>query len=248
LVPVHLLWVEVFRALSGEPEAAASGIVASLPASDRAVARQRANIALQRAHQVKLESIGDTQAGDVEEAEVLLEARDDLIRRLDPGSVEILERAASAAVSGITVVSRPIGRILPGAGGRECQVILRGKDYPHMIPEADYWRLYFVSLASAAAPFRHSDGSYAEEHLKAVHSSLRIPYDEISRVLELSYQVATDLQALTSSPAAQSIADKIVTDARTQLLRSMSEILWLQVKQDADRARYGMRVSYVTKQ
>jgi hypothetical protein len=236
-IPPGVAWEHFFD------EAAASGFVnirqqTSAPAKQtEAIARiiqARSNAALVRA---AYRSKGDRPSA-IQLSDVVLDARDDLIRLLPADVYATIEHSVGTA-SSLSFTTPALGTVSEG----HCVVAVRGSEYPELIPEYSYWRLYFYSRANGAAKHRIGD-DYEEGHLRAVHSEVPIPLDYIRRLLNVSANVVALLEATPETTLTAGIQQQLVFDARAELIRTMPEIVWLQVKKDAVRARSGMIVVF----
>jgi hypothetical protein len=99
--------------------------------------------------------------------------------------------------------------------------------------------MYFKLRAGAADQYRTGDNDYADEHIRAVHNDLSVAPVYIKRFLNL----ATNLVKSINDPLlSESAIDQMVMDARAEIIRTFPEIVWLQIKRDATRARMGTQL------
>jgi hypothetical protein len=179
-------------------------------------------------------------------AQAVIEARDELLRSLPDDVMERIVHAADDQARHLSFTLPAPGKLVTVDGMTKCRVTVNGQEFPHLIPEADYWEFYFRVRSMAAVPFATGDG-FAAEHIRAVRSAkeLDIPEEYIQLVLRL----ATKTTKVIDSRRAQAGADDgdisdIVMKARTSLLRTLPGPVWLMVNRDAGRVRAGENFTF----
>lgn len=182
---------------------------------------------------------------DADLANVVLEARDDLIRTLSHGAFAVVENAAQAALKKPFDVPAP-GTLVKPQGLQEslCRVTVRGRDYPHLMPERLLWKLYLVSRADSAAKFRVGTATYDPRHIAAVQRTLQAPPEHILTVLEVASRVQAEIVALPNEVESDRLGDQIAMTARNELVRTLPKEVWEAVKFDAFRIRNGMVTTF----
>jgi hypothetical protein len=238
LLPPYLVWEQVFDALLS------SRALPPLDGDDVGRATARARAAMQRVTSVRSDATRDADERRAEESDVVLAARDDLIRILTPTSFSALERAGAALSTDLTVKTPAVGRRQGRGGLSECRVVITGREHPEMVPEAGFWSLYLMGRGAASAPFREAPGHHQADHVNAVHDELPIPTEDIERLLAAAEEFADTVNALPDSIAKDSLVRDLAMSARANLVRSFPEIVWLQIQKDASRARSAMRIGF----
>lgn len=243
-IPEYLLWESLFADLE-RPSSGQSALgLASTPlAHVRTRAAEAVSLARSgRSHATLAVPTGPGQPEAVA-AQAIVRARDGLIRDLDEGSGRLLRVAAwdhaSTRVFSIPVRGKPVVR----TGLQQCQVTIRGRDHPHLIPEWGYWQTYFTTYTMSAASYRSGPNSYEPRYLSAIRRNhLPIPEVHLVQMLETAHEVVAHLNSGTTVTPAE-----IVLSARANLLRSLPEESWLTVVKDAQRIRDSTTFSLVTR-
>ena len=83
-----------------------------------------------------------------------------------------------------------------------------------------------------------------EEHVRVVHSTLRIPTEFIKRLLNISTRVAEFLEATPDTQFTASLTKEEITAERAEILRTFPEIVWLEIQRDAAKSRAGTKLLY----
>lgn len=247
LVPDFFSWQAVFEEIQAEGDQHPIINPTSLGAQGHTLVLQRT--AALRTHLAELRgklAARESRIRDTESANAITEARDDLIRSLPTNSYRILKTAVDAAKRKAFSLPAPgslVGLIPSGSG---CRVTVRGRDYPHLIPDKFYWRFYFQTIAGAAKSFRRGPDDYDPKHIAAVRSSMPIPlpWQYITQLLETATQVVEDIERLPNNEEADAVADSIAEEARDQLIRVVPKPIWLAIKADVSRSRAGTIMTF----
>ena len=185
----------------------------------------------------------ETRIAEAQVADAVLDARDDLMRDLSQEVFATLGNEATRA--GEKRVSLPApGRPLISRAETNCQVTVRAKEYPHLIPENMYWRFYFLERAGAASRFRIAPNEYSPLHVSTVQKTLQIPAEDIVRVINIASNVIAEIDRLPKTAANDLVAYEIADTGRVQLLKTLQKSSWLAVKEDAQRSRGGMTMVF----
>jgi len=235
-LPAHVSWERYFDAAAASRFATLSADV-GVPLNEGNPIVTRISTARGNVDRIR-KTAAVAREADLRAADVILDARDDLIRLLDPAAYERLEAIVRADRQS-TFATPSIG--IRSAG--RCVVIARGSEYPELIPEIDYWKLYFYSRAQASSKYRHG-ASYDADHIRAVRTDMAIPAEYVTRLLNLAADVVQQLESLPDTAANSDLTAQIILNARAQLIRSMPEIVWLEVRRDADRTRSNMVTAF----
>lgn len=246
LVPAHLTWKALWnRADAAKNSAARASLSRELQVSDAVVESVLAAATTRRS------PLGVRTARPrnplTEQADLEIDARDRLRRSLSPEDAARVEEWVAnnsdqfhrLGVAG-RAVTDPSGRVL-------CRVSVNGNVNPHLIPEHEYWGVYFQFLARTANLKATEDGRWGQEFIRALQET-QLPLSEDQLVALVGVAVATDkkLQQLRviSNPNVDHQARvaemrDVVIDARTRLLMSLDPKSWQVLLRDVHRVRRG---------
>ena len=252
LVPAHLVWGELWSR-ADVARANANGraqLLAEVRVEPRvldqilsiAAARASGAFAIPEAPQTS------TQDRRVEE---VLAARDALVRTVGA------EQSAglSAAVKSIAVKPYRLGvqgtSIRLEDGRHVCKVSIDGKKLPHLIPEHEYWGMYFRSLSNAAAEKRNDAGEYKSSFIQTLQARhLPISEHEILTVLTVAIDVTAKVRSLDEGGSDVNHLARLeqisaaILSGRDHLLRTLDVRSWEVLRKDAQRIRGGTVFDY----
>lgn len=224
LIPEYVVWKEIFRTGQGT-EADAS-------------------LQLTEAGRRSLQAI-ESMALDRGAAEVILEARDDLLRALSSSDSKRLMEHVDSRRRQTRFTFEKAGRRTAVQGSRiPCVISIDGRQQPQLIPEAYYWEFYFRTLATVSEQNRIGVEAYSADYLRALRQHhLPISEHDVITVLrtatETRAQIDTARAAYRDSKDAEPAVAAIVQTARLKLLRTLPRESWLIVQRDAARVRVG---------
>jgi hypothetical protein len=237
--PTYLVWQKVFQSVDERT----NQLINNGSMSVESVHMLSTRAAAVRQRLTELNS-SPTQRTESDKSEVVLSARDDIIRGIDRASFALLDQAASAIANNIELDTPAIGIVRADRNGsRLCVVPIRGSEYPHLVPDEAYWSFYFETRFNIIKAHLDADGHINPEYVKNVQG-LAIPAQYIEQFLTAVITLKHDLETLSDDLAGESQRRQLIMDARAELIRSMPEIVWLQISHDATRSRDGISFSY----
>jgi hypothetical protein len=254
LIPAYYVWEELFRtahsAHLGSSSASlvlATALELDRNATDSLVAVSSAasvRASALRAASPSADVPGLSLDREIAAAEQILEARDELIRELPKATFDRLRAWVDVRRRQTTFSFQPRGRLLTtDLGGTRCQVSVKGKEYPHLIPEGFYWEFYMRGLSLSAREYRAGRGGYAPEYIETLRRyHLPILEEHIQLLLNVSSQTIVRVDNLrTGADYTQEgrgrqldieVAD-LVADARAELVRQLPRAAWAAIQRDA---------------
>jgi hypothetical protein len=249
LVPEYVAWEDIFtRAQRTQP----TGSGLQLTESGRQSLQATGSLALKRAAALRATPV---QPGAISPnsaaADLLLEARDDLLRTLSTvDTARLVEAVESTRRQTRYAFAKPGRRVNIPIANITCLITIKGKDQPELIPEAYYWEFHLRSLASISAEHRIGGAAYTADYMSALRHHLRIPDRDVIAVLTTAAETLLQVDAArakyTDSRDAESAVASIVRAARLKLLRSLPRESWVAVQRDAARARVGTVYDFPT--
>jgi hypothetical protein len=239
LVPSYYAW-EQFFARVGAPD---STILhsAGLEPSFADLVKRRAAEALPRAAAVRAAPQASLALErDSVAAQSILTARDDLIRTNPPGVFDSLAELVSQRSRDLLYPIAAPGKPVVSGRAVKCRVDVKGRDYPHLIPEFDYWEFYFRVYTIASESYLSGTDDYLPEYLSAVQRGrLPLPTEDLKRFLNLARETTRHVIAAREAGSNNATIAPIVLRARAQLIRSLSATTWTLIQEDAHRTRAG---------
>lgn len=243
LVPEYRVWEDIFSRAPGTQTPEGAGPPLSEPGS-RSL-RAMAPIAL------KTFAGARDASRPAAAADLLLEARDDLLRTLSADDTARLVEHADA-------IRRQTRYTFPKPGTRAdqnavatCPVSISGQQHPELIPEPYYWEFYLRSRAWVSAQRKTGAATYTADFMSALRQHhLPIPEREVVLVLTTGEEMVPDVDAARAkyrdSRDAERAVASIVRAARLKLLRSLPRDSWIVVQRDAARTRGGTVYDFPT--
>jgi len=201
------------------------------PATDTTTTRSRATpISLSR---------------DASAAAAILRGRDQLIRELpEPAFRVVNESSQASARHRVYRLSAP-GESISTLTGPQCRVTVKGREYPHLVPEAEYWAPHFRIYAQVSTPYRIGVDDYQPTFLDALQKNqLHIPIVHLRRFLNIANNTAASLDQAREARATESEIGAIVMRAREELIRSFPENIWFELQKDASRTCDGTMFTF----
>lgn len=239
LVPAHLAWSSVFEQVrkAGDQHITLGRDSLGVAAFDFMHRRLDELDAATRA--INADPAVPPQARETIIADAILDARDDLLRVFSDEAGNALVREAARSRK------RPFALAPPGrrTGTDSCQVSVRGRAFPHLIPENLYWRFYFLQRAATGSRFKVANG-YAAEHIQAVRRTLPVSPEELTLIIDVATKVTADIQRISAGPTATDTYEELIASARMKLLKGLSKDAWVAVTADARRSRMSARIVF----
>lgn len=241
-VPAHVPWVSIFHDIAaGLAAPRGMGVFA-----DEGRLENIAKSAVERIREIRsAPESAFTHGRDAAAAAATLKFRDTLLREASPGTVEALTSAArERATAGMIQVGIE-GRTVETPDGARCQVVMLGRLYPHLIPEAAYWRDYF-GMSASASDQKDATGVYKPEFLTTLQRHhMNISRERLLLVLQTAEATYAAVKAAERRGANSLETADIVMAARTRLLRTLTPAEWSEVQKDAARVREGSFARYL---
>lgn len=216
-----------------------------------------ARTAKDRANALKEASIPGVELSadrDAEAAEAILDARDSLIRRLDPAQYNRLRAWVEKNKKAHTYTLAAQGqRIEAAVGPAKCVVSANGRETPHLIPETFYWEFYFRSKATVAQQNKDANGEYLDDYIAVVRRyHTRMPAEHVRTLLRVAEATTSRVDELRQaadrtpegSTALEGQIAGVVMNARAELVRRLPVTAWLAVRQDARQEQTSSVVSF----
>jgi hypothetical protein len=247
LVPEFVVWQDVFlRAQTGEQATETAGDIQEprLSAGGLRSLRDIGPLAVQRAEALRSAPFrpGGVPAATAA-ADLVLEARDDLLRSLTATDAESMATHLEAKRRAARYTFTQVGRRAASPGAvATCPTTIEGKQSPELIPEAYYWEFYFRMLASVSEPHRIAAAEYTPDFMSALRRGhLPIPERDVIAVLTLAAEVIPVVDAMRAQWADSRDAERAVAPliraARSKLLRSLPRGSWIHVRRHAAENR-----------
>lgn len=254
LVPGYLAWESFFASVEQPDSTLLQTLSVDGTAKDRILsqatfARSRAKAA--RASASAAISTGKSVDGEIEgraergAAQAIVEARDELLRSLPDDVTERIVHASDDQARRQSFAIAAPRKLVQVDGQTKCRVTVKGREFPHLIPEADYWEFYFRVRQVAAAPFAEGD-KFAAGHVLALQRSreLEMPAEYIQRILRFATDTMAHVDSLRGQGADDAQIAETILKARTTLLRTLPGPVWLLVNRDAARVRAGEEFTF----
>jgi hypothetical protein len=241
IIPEYWIWERLFQDLQ---ESAVSGALPQLGERDSQILSAQAVTGLSRAKEARAKVTMNARA-ERDAAETLLASRDDFAANVDAATYFSVRNAAvgRAAIRNYDVPVQ--GRVVDGAlgGSKGCVASIKGGDYPHLIPESEYWRLHLHHYAMISAKYRIGADQFQPFFVTELRvGGLQLSDEDLSRFLRIATQVT---EAIEQMPAAQSRdVAAVALRARDSLLRGSSNTVWQVLRRDAARSRYGVTFTF----
>lgn len=187
---------------------------------------------------------------DIAAAEAIFAGRDELIRSLPVDRYRDVERGLQESRRELKYRFPVQGRVRRDAiVGDLCVVTIKGKDYPHLIPEAYAWEFYFRVRALGASSERTGEDSYSDIHLSTVQRvDIPIAKEHILHLLRVATATNAAVDRLREAESSghagphevvQEQLARLVLDARDDLVRTLPPKAWLAVQADVMRRMGG---------
>lgn len=240
VVPSHLFWDQVFEdfLIAGDKHLTVNRDSVGVTAFEL-IRRRMQDLQSEKATIRATYAAAEARIRDAALAEAVLDARDDLIRSLSD------EALLSVNAEAVRANARTFA--LPVAGRRTatsaCQVSIRARQFPHLIPESFYWRFYFAQRAGAAKNFRVLPSGYSPLHIEAVQRQLPLNSHDLTYVIDVATRVTTEIEGLRPD-APYVLGDELAVKGRNELLRALPKETWRLVKADAQRSRGGITMVF----
>jgi hypothetical protein len=241
LVPAHVAWESIFDDIAaGVAAPRGMGVFAD---EDRL--KNIAKRAVERTREIRSASESlSTHGREVAAAAAVLEFRDTLLRDASVEAVDALATAARGRANAGVVDLGVEGRTVATPDGMKCSLVVHGREYPHLIPEAAYWRDYFSNYASTSDQ-KDATGTYKAEFLAALRRHhMNIPRERLLLVLQTAENTYAALRSGEQGGATSADTAEIVMAARTLLLRTLTPAEWSEVQKDAARIREGSFIRF----
>jgi hypothetical protein len=171
-------------------------------------------------------------------AAAVLSARDEILRALPEVDFERLHVTAD-----LHARSRSFRLIAPGKtvdvrGATLCDVTVVGREFPHLVPEHEYWSFYLRTYASAAKRQQLEPGVYPAEHIQAIRRTrLPIPQEHILHFLEVAIETTDRIAQLRTTGGTPVEIAEAAMNGRATLVRILPGPVWILLNRDASRTR-----------
>jgi hypothetical protein len=250
LVPEYLVWEDSFSRVQGtRPTDAGLQLTASGGRSLQAIG----SVALKRAAALRAAPAQPGAASPATTAaDLVLEARDDLLRTLSTADAERLaEQIESNRRRTSYAFAKPGRRAAVPSARITCLISIEGKEHPELIPEAYYWEFHLRTLASISEQRRLGDSTYTADFMSALRRQhLPIPERDVIVVLTTARDTIPNVDAARAkyedSKDAERAVATIVRTTRLKLLLSLPRESWIIVQRDAARRRAGIVYDFPT--
>ena len=243
-VPSYLTWETLFAMLQGndDPSFRRLGVdenTKQLIAAHAQQALGKRQVALSRSGTTVITN--PRESPDRIGAESVLTSLDDLIRAVPETTVTRLREAAYEQTRLRTFPLPVRGRLVDVQGVQRCRVTIKGSDYPHLIPDAEYWGVYFMALTLASSQISGGADKYSPDYIRAVQTyALRMDAALVVKVLDVATDTHHLVEDLKRQGADGTSVAAVVLAARDELLRSLPGPAWLEVNKEASRTRDGV--------
>jgi hypothetical protein len=238
-VPAYVGWEALFEDVAAKRVSPrAMGLAADedrLTAAAALAAQQTANI-----RSAKGLSGAPSEAAAV--AAAVLTQRDDLFRTAQPETVAALSAATRGLAQTATIDLGAQGRTVETPGGPRCVLTVDGRVYPHLLPEGEVWRNYFTSYERMVQrdDVKDAAGQYRTAFLSTLRNSrLNLPRPIQLVVLQTAERTMAAVRQAERAGALNNEITRLVLNARTSLLRSISQTEWIEVQRDVASIREG---------
>jgi hypothetical protein len=129
-------------------------------------------------------------------------------------------------------------KIALGVDVPRCEITVKGREFPELIPEAEYWEPYLHIYAASSIPYRVGEDNFNDVFLKGIQQNqLAIAVDSLRLFLNIARQTIADIDNKRESRVAESQIAALVMDTRQQLIRRFSAETWSAIQRDAFRVR-----------
>ncbi|HEY8539578.1 MAG TPA: hypothetical protein VIL28_11980 [Steroidobacteraceae bacterium] len=257
MLPAHDVWEAAFKRHSDNPSAAAA---LGLGNDTRARVAALGAVALQRATALRQSLPTKPTAGfpreatldrDLVIADSILDARDNVLRELSDDDFTRWSDYAQDTARTLRVILPVPGRVIQeDTGERFCEVVVKGREYPHLLPEHQVWRFMFEAWSRAVDYNLEQHGRITDEYLRLLSRSVfRMPPEDVRVFLQIAKDTAVEVAGLTSTPATD-VAEqrqfemrlqRAIMSARYHLLRRISVEGWRAMLRYVDDYRVGVK-------
>ena len=247
LVPPHLVWDELWQR---------AGDADGTHAQRQKLATEL-GLAASTVEQIALTSIGRrafaasqrAQAGSdpkLADIDASLDARDRLLSGLDTQSADRVQKwllAKSAKPYRLGVAGE---RSQTAEGKVVCKLSVNGAVSPHLIPEWDAWRNYFIFMRDGAASLRDNAGRYAPDYIKALQQRRLGNSDaQVERLLAVLIEAANRIEHYHVFAASMSPNEKTARliqttmEMRARVRNEFPASTWVAILGEIDHIRRG---------
>jgi hypothetical protein len=240
IIPSYLVWESVFRDVA-LPESS-SFLKVAVDGRVRDRIRSNASATLSRVAAIRG---GPPSAFDADResvaADAILSSRDQLIRGSDETTLELLRQLADSASRQRTysLPARGLRRSVDGTS--KCELVVKGREYPHLIPEFENWEWHLRLYSDAAALAAGGAVDYPAEHLLAIQQvRLPLPTRELRRFVDFARDVTAAVENARRNGSSESDVASLIMTRRAALLRSSAETVWLKILKDVAKTREGI--------
>lgn len=254
LLPAFAVWEQFWGDLTSDP--AQADQLASVAALNQPVVQQIlevGTVARQRAWALREGSSPELpaallQARQVDAAESILAGRDHLVRTLDSGALERLQRFVTDLRPHQQYRLPVRGKVVQWDEGPICIVSIKGRDYPQLIPESYTWETYFRVRALGAASERTGPDSYSSRHVQTVRRvDIPIAAEYVVHLLRVATATNDEVNAIYESASRGEVdhdtmldlLSRLVVGARDGLVRTLPSAAWAAVLTDVRRLQGG---------
>jgi hypothetical protein len=243
-VPSYLTWETLFAMLQGndDPSFRRLGVdenTKQLIAAHAQQALGKRQVALSRSGTTVITN--PRESPDRIGAEGILTSRDDLIRAVPETTVTRLREVAYEQTRLRTFQLPAQGRFVDIEDVQRCLVTVKGSEFPHLIPESEYWEFYFLALTLASSQISGGADKYSPDYIRAVQTyALRMDAALVVKVLDVATDTHHLVEDLKRQGADGTSVAAVVLAARDELLRSLPGPAWLEVNKEASRTRDGV--------
>ena len=243
-IPEYFVWESFFQTVSRPDSTVLKK--AGIPDATAAALHRRAASALSRAQAVRSSSPGEKRRGERLAAETIHDERDEIIRSMTESVFDrVNEEAQLLARQRIYEIPAP-GRRFESAGGvMKCRVVVKGTEFPHLIPETIYWEAHFRARALAAEDFVDASGQFRLEHIRAIQrGSIPVDTQSLQQLLKVAVETKAAVDSIPRGGAADLQIAEVVRRARASLIRSLPGPVWTLVNRDAARTLGGSNFTF----
>ena len=245
------IWEATFRRISADPSTAVLAGIEG-PKALRLAAAGTAALARANSLRQSLPRLPQQVSQDRELviADSILDARDDALRELSTDEFQRLTDYALETARTVEVILPIPGRIVSDdLGNRYCEVRVRGRDHPHLLPEHMVWSHMFEVLPAMIELQTERSGGRTDEHLLRLSRHLRMPVNDIRVFLRVARDTATmedELRAAQAGAMAEQQEQfkyrvlRIVMAGRHAILRSIDSESWRALMRYVDGFRAGV--------
>jgi hypothetical protein len=242
LIPEYWVWEQFFADVSRPASTVLGGT--DLAPGEAAVVRDKAAQAIANAATARRAAPVVAQA-EADAAEAIISARDDLKRQLPESSLRATILKVYQQASQREYRLPVMGKRTDIAGTTRCSVSVKGREYPHLIPETEAWRTYLLNYADAAEHISVGPNEYKEADLRGIQKSrLSLTDDDLRRFLTFARDQGAIIEQMQDAGVDEKAIAQSVSAARDTLLRTLHPDAWMKVRRDAEMTRRGITFTY----